>query len=399
MCSVSDDLRYVEKLLRQQAALARFGSFAAREHDLPDIMTEASRVCAASLGVRYCKVCRYRPETNDLLVVAGVGWNTDVVGQVVSKADASSPQGRAFVTGEPVICEDLSADQGMQLPPFYADHGIVSTIDVVIKGSNGTPYGVLEIDSPQQQTYDQHDVDFLTGFTNVLAEAVAAANRTNALRTAVEQMKALVDEKDRLLDEKNILAEELQHRVRNNLQLVLGMLSRQFAQTEDGPAKEGIGAIERRVMTLAQVYDHLLGSEMSRSIDFGDYLKSLCVSLQDLQRGQNPEITVTCRTEPMILDLDTVTALGIVVAELVSNAYLHAFADGKGIIKILLRRGDDSHMILSVSDDGVGFEESGESKRHGLGLVRRLVQQVRGTALVQSHHGTNWTLSFPAPAF
>ena len=219
------ELRDVEKLLRQQSALASFGTFAYREEDLINIMTEAARVCADSLDVPFCKVCRYRAETNDLLVEAGVGWNQEVVGQIVSKADTNSPQGRAFVTGEPVIFENLTKEPTLRLPPFYADLGIVSTVDVIIKG-NGVAYGVLEVDSPQQHTYDGHDVDFLTGFTNVLAEAVAASRRTAVLDASVEQMKRLVEEKeqlirdkedllaekDQLLDDKKNLAEELQHR-------------------------------------------------------------------------------------------------------------------------------------------------------------------------------------------
>lgn len=392
------EIRDVERLLRQQSVLANFGTFAYRESDLLKIMTEAARVCAQSLGVPFCKVCRYRPETNDLLVEAGVGWNQEVVGQIVSKANVNSPQGRAFVTGMPVIFEDLRKEVGLELPPFYAELGIVSTIDVIIKG-NGTAYGVLEVDSQDQHSYDSHDVDFLTGFTNVLAEAVATSRRTAALHATIKMMEKLVAEKERLLDEKNVLAEELQHRVRNNLQLVLGMLSKQFSETEEGAAKEGIGAIARRVMTLAQVYDHLLGSEMSRSIDFSQYLQSLCLSLQDLQRGQHPDVTVICRADKMVLDLDAVTALGIVVAELMSNAYLHAFTTGKGVITVALQQ-DLGHgeATLSVKDDGIGFIDNGESKRHGLGLVRRLAQQVGGSIKVHSDQGTNWALTFPTPA-
>jgi two-component sensor histidine kinase len=390
--------RDVEKLLRQQSALAAFGSFAFREANLLKVLTEAARVCAHSLNVPYCKVCRYRPETNDLLVEAGVGWSQDIIGEVVSKSDVSTPQGRAFITGEPVICEVLEEDDRFVLPSFYARYGIVSTIDVVIKG-NGVPYGVLEIDSPDRHVYDRHDVDFLTGFTNVLAEAVVTSHRTAVLHATIEQMKSLVEEKDRLISEKNVLAEELQHRVRNNLQLVLGMLSRQFSQTEEGSAKDAIGAIARRVMTLAQVYDHLLGSGMSRSIDFGEYLKSLCVSLQDLQRGQHPEVRLHCHADKVVLDLDSVTALGIVAAELVSNAYLHAFTSGKGTIDISLRQAPEGGSVtLSIVDDGVGFEDSGDSKRHGLGLVRRLAQQVRGTVHLRSDQGTHWTLTFPPMA-
>jgi GAF domain-containing protein len=189
-------------------------------------LTEAARICAQSLSVPYAKICRYRAAQNDLLVEAGYGWDAGVIGYVVSPADETSTQGRAFVRGEPVILEDLSKNHSYALPSFYAEHGVVATVDVLIKGKSG-PWGVLEIDSPAARAFDQHDIDFLTGFANVVAEAVATAGRTATLRAAIKQMEFLIIEKDRLLterqallNEKNVMAEELQHRVRNNLQLV-----------------------------------------------------------------------------------------------------------------------------------------------------------------------------------
>src|ERR1700733_550806 len=194
----------VQKLLRQQAAIARFGSFSLRERDLMKILTEAVRVCAEGLSVPFSKVCQYRAAENDLLIVAGYGWQDGVVGNVVSRADMSSPQGRAFPTGEPSIIDNLQKDAGFDPPPFYAAHGIVSIIDVIIKGNDDQPYGILEIDNDQQHDYDQYDINFLTGFANVLAEAVSTASRGAALQVTVDFMKALVEEKDRLLDQKNL---------------------------------------------------------------------------------------------------------------------------------------------------------------------------------------------------
>src|ERR1700730_18755019 len=107
---MTDAAPQVHKLLRQQAAIARFGSFALRERDLMKILTEAARVCAEGLSVPFSKVCQYRPEQNDLLIVAGHGWQDGVIGHVVSRADTSSPQGRAFRTGKPSIIHDLRAD-------------------------------------------------------------------------------------------------------------------------------------------------------------------------------------------------------------------------------------------------------------------------------------------------
>jgi two-component sensor histidine kinase len=123
----------------------------------------------------------------------------------------------------------------------------------------------------------------------VLAEAVATSGRTTILRTAVDQMQTLIVEKDRLLMErqallieKDVMAEELQHRVRNNLQLVSGML-RQQTDLNDGRPKEGLRSIAQRVMSLAKVYDHLLGNGLSRVVDFDQYMRSLCASLRAFQ--------------------------------------------------------------------------------------------------------------------
>jgi GAF domain-containing protein len=215
---MTDAPAQVQKLLRQQAAIARFGSFALRERELMNILTEAARVCAEGLSVPFSKVCRYRAEENDLLIVAGYGWQDGVIGHVVSRADISSPQGRAFTTGEPQICDDLKKDAGFDLPPFYAAHGIVSTVDVIIKGGDDQPYGILEIDNDKQHDYDQFDINFLTGFANVLAEAVSTAARGAALQVTVDRMKALVEEKDRLLDEKS--AADLQLRQAQKMEAV-----------------------------------------------------------------------------------------------------------------------------------------------------------------------------------
>jgi two-component sensor histidine kinase len=194
------------------------------------------------------------------------------------------------------------------------------------------------------------------------------------------------------------LAQELQHRVRNNLQLVCGMLSKQLQNTIDEGGKEGIGAIARRVMTLAQVYDHLLGTGLSRTIDYGAYLSSLCSSFEALEVAQHPNVALTCHWESVMLDLDTVTALGLVISELISNSYGHAFPQGTGTIDvslILAASGEGAEIIFT--DNGGGFTETGDSRRHGLGLVRRLMEQVSGTASVKSDHGTQWKLSFPVP--
>lgn len=377
--------RTVEKLLRQQASLAAFGSFAFRETDLMKILTEAARICAASLEVPFCKVCRYRPAEDDLLIVAGCGWKEGVVGGVVSQANETSPQGRAYVTGKPVIIRNLITSNDLALPAFYAEHGIISTVDVVIPGFDGKAFGVLEIDSSTQHQYDVHDINFLTGFANVLAEAVATATRVQALRESVEQ--------------KNLLAEELQHRVRNNLQMLASMLSAHGRDEAGLAGHKSVDAMIRQVTILAQVYDSLLGVGLSKTIDFAGYLQALCVSLPGLQASRDHGVQIFCFSESLQIDLDTVTSLGIVVAELITNAYGHAFPDTKGQIFVNLTHDSDGHSAtLTIRDDGVGYRPEQGSSRRGLGLCRRLIERIGGTLELQAGAGTLWKITFPTKA-
>lgn len=205
--------------------------------------------------------------------------------------------------------------------------------------------------------------------------------------------------KTRLLEDKNLLARELQRRVRNNLRLVHGMLSQQMQTFSDEVEKQGLQEITLRIMTLAQVYDHLLGIGLSRTIDFGSYLSSLCSNIESLQTTPLNEVVLTCRSVSLTLDLDGVTALGLVISELISNSYKHAFPSGKGTIEVTLSADQTRHeATIFISDNGVGSIDTSVSKRHGVNLVKRLMEQVRGSAERRSDHGTHWTLRFPTPA-
>jgi two-component sensor histidine kinase/DNA-binding response OmpR family regulator len=396
----------VARLLRQQSALARFGTFALSETSLAVILREAARICAECLEVPFCKVCRYRAEENDLLVEAGVGWKPSVVGIAVSRADESTPQGRAFTSEKPVVCTDLRTDMSFLLPSFYAEHGIVASLDVVIKKKEGQPWGVLEIDNPNIHKYGEHDIDFVTGFANVLAEAVNTAQRNEAAVATLGRMRDMVADRDRLLGsqaklitEREILTQELQHRVRNNLQLVYSMLSRLVETAGSDDTAGEIRAVARRVMTLSNVYDHLLGRDLESTIDFGGYLLSLCMGFRDLEDSEHEGIQLTCDTTPLMLDIDTSTAIGLIIAELISNSYRHAFPTGKGQINVSLQTGRTAtEAVIIFSDDGAGYVVTAGSKRRGLGLVVRLMEQVGGSATVVSGQGTVWTLRFPVPA-
>ena len=193
-----------------------------------------------------------------------------------------------------------------------------------------------------------------------------------------------------LIEEKETLSQELKHRVRNSLHLVYGLLTAEMAGEHNEASLIAFRSIALRVMGLAQVFDHLLGVGMNKVINFGDYVSALCKNLPELYREE--DIKLICNAEAIQVELDTATALGIIVTELVNNAYLHAFPEGNGEISVALRV-ISGQPVLSIADNGVGFVEA-ETKRRGMGLVRRLVNQVEGSLSLTSNLGSIWTIMF-----
>lgn len=109
---------------------------------------------------------------------------------------------------------------------------------------------------------------------------------------------------------------------------------------------------------------------------------------------------IVCNAASTLLGLNEVTALGMAAAELVTNSYGHAFPDRTGTITVtvtLAHRGA-GRAAITIRDDGVGLVVKADSTRHGIGLVRRLLERIRGTLDVRSgDDGTLWTLAFALP--
>jgi two-component sensor histidine kinase len=372
---------------RQRAALAAFSSYALTEPDLDDLLDEAARASAEALGTPLCRVMQHRADEDDLFLRSGVGWPAGAVGRLKVPVDQTTPAGRTFLSGEPVITTDTGALPASTFPPFFARHGIVSSLCVPIQGSSGT-FGTLGVDCTGPWVFEDDDVEFLSGFARVVAEAISRIRRRRALDRALQNKEALADER-------GVLLREMQHRVRNHLQLIQSSLSIQARRTKDTAAQQGFQEVAGQVLALSTLYDHLLGVGMGRTIDFAGYLSSLCDSMGQVTglNGGKVDLVFTA-DQHVTLGLDRCTALGIAVNELVSNAFEHAFAGGNGKVEVSLTEAGPGEALLIVADNGSGLDRQ---LRHGVGmtLVERLVKQVEGSIEVDASAGTVWKITFP----
>src|SRR6185503_432429 len=136
-------------------------------------------------------VMEFLPAEIRLVVRAGVGWEKGVVGHATVGADLASPAGYALRTGKPVISNHLENEQRFRTPELLARHGIRRAMNVILQG-DGSPYGVLEVDSRSEGEFTERDISFLQGAANLLGMAIERQRMEQSLRAAVERNQLLL---------------------------------------------------------------------------------------------------------------------------------------------------------------------------------------------------------------
>jgi PAS domain S-box-containing protein len=214
----------------------------------------------------------------------------------------------------------------------------------------------------------------------------------------ITDRKLVEEEREAALRQRELLLKELNHRVKNNLQMVSSLLNLQASRMTDPVAQEQFRKAMDRVQSVGDIHARLYQGEQLGRIDFDQYLNDLCDRLRDSMLD-GKAITLKVDAEPLVLDLDRAIPLGLIVNELVTNAIKHAFPDGsRGDIRVELRTGNGDGLRLSIGDSGRGIQDGGGQDRQGLGmrLVQGLLQQVGGTIEVKHAPGVNYRISIPA---
>lgn len=196
---------------------------------------------------------------------------------------------------------------------------------------------------------------------------------------------------------RDLLLRELNHRVKNNFQMVAGLLDLQRRRAGDPATEAALGDALRRVHAMAQAHSNLYTPDnAAESIDLGAYLTELCDNLADslLLTGL---VRLEHRLETSLVSRDRAVAVGLVVNELVTNAAKHAFPGGRpGVISVTLRR-TETGAELTVADDGVGLPPEGKPLNGGLGrrLVESFARQAGGVLTRGEGPGARHVLALP----
>ncbi len=202
----------------------------------------------------------------------------------------------------------------------------------------------------------------------------------------ITEQKRAAARADVLLREKELLLREVHHRVRNNLSTVTGILSLQIAEMTGSAGAVAVEQARSRVETMLMVYDLLQSSEPATAVDLKRYLHRLLDKLETIH-AQSGNITVARDLVSVEVSSSQAINVGIIVNELVTNAFKYAFPDGgSGTVRVALAGAGSERFTLSVSDNGRGLPEDFDlatSTGFGLSVVQGLCDQSEGSVQVR----------------
>ena len=230
-----------------------------------------------------------------------------------------------------------------------------------------------------------------------LAEAVEGVVLRQ--RRKIDELTSLLAEKERLLEQKDLLTREIDHRVKNSLQIVSAFLQMQRRQISDGDARQAFADTSARVMSVARVHDSLYQAERVDEVDLGQTLESLCSDLAELA-GAGHAVDLTA--EPgLMVPYRKAVALSLIATELVTNAFKYAAKPaGGGRVEVSVSASGPGEVQLRVCDDGAGLpadwaDAKARSKGSGLGmkLIRAMLDQINAKLDVANNPGACFTIT------
>lgn len=208
-----------------------------------------------------------------------------------------------------------------------------------------------------------------------------------SLYRKVKQQNEIVNS---ALEVKDTLLREIHHRVKNNLQIISSLLALQSKYIDDEEALKALQQGQDRVQTMALIHQDLYETESLTGVNAELYLHQLVDKLMDSYRYNEDDVDVNIEIENLTLDLDTMIPLGLIVNELVSNSFKHAFKNDTVRASIHVKLFEsDNELVLEVGDNGTGLKDLKdlEGKSFGFELVKAFAKKIKAKIDIDNNNG------------
>jgi len=272
---------------------------------------------------------------------------------------------------------------------------------ILITGFASVDSAVKAVSQKQIVAYERKPLKINT-LLNLLKQIMQRRQAENELKQTIDTLKKSVKEKE-------ILLREIHHRVKNNMQVIISLLKMHSRKIKDPRLGEVFNECRDRVNAISLVHEALYLSNDFAQIDFEDYLKKLCQNLSRMYGASHKGITVEVNHCDVILSMDQSIAIGMVITELVSNAFKHAFLDGHGgkvSLCLSVSNKDEKNkkkrrnVKLIVKDNGQGMPRdidilNQDSLGFGLHLaVATVIRELDGSIKMEQNEGTAFIIEF-----
>jgi two-component sensor histidine kinase len=221
--------------------------------------------------------------------------------------------------------------------------------------------------------------------------------KNTVLQSLLGEKENLITHQHTLLGEKEMLIREIHHRVKNNLQIVMSLLSSQTRYLRDDKAVSAIKESHQRVRAISLIHQKLYQSERVALIDMAAYTRELADYLGD-SFDTGDRIRFRLAVAPLELDVALAVPLGLIINEAVTNAMKYAFPGGRaGTVAVTLVALNGENHLLTVADDGIGVGrdfDPDRSRTMGMSLMKGLSKQIKGTFRLESIDGFTITVLF-----
>jgi PAS domain S-box-containing protein len=236
------------------------------------------------------------------------------------------------------------------------------------------------------------DAGLITGYLGV---AVNLTERKAQERELLE-LNQLLGERTAQME---VLLQEIHHRVKNNLQVIASLIGMQQRQVSDAAARTALADCKTRIQAIALIHQQLYQSSDYSLIPFSQYAQQLGQRIVAATGIDRNRVSLTFDMDRLALPVEKAIPCGLILNELLTNAFKHAFRDGRsGRVTVSFHLSADADLMLSVADDGVGLGDGFELERCstlGLHLVRDLATQLDGHAFIGKTSGTLIGVTIP----
>lgn len=258
----------------------------------------------------------------------------------------------------------------------------------------------LVIDQQKKADKQKTVLLIVVGFGLLVAALLAilifrGSRKLKATNELLTKQKQEIKERDA---EKEILLREIHHRVKNNLQVISSLLSIQSRNITDEAAATAVREGQNRVNSIALIHQKLYQTEDLSEVNLSEYISQLIPPLKTAFGKNDIDVQLLLDPENLALDIDTAVPFGLIINELLTNAFKYAFGDkNTGQITIEVTDLGDAKYRLRVADNGAGLPvdfDWKKSRTMGMRLVRELTKQLRGKMEYEFANGAAFTITF-----